>query len=435
MINEVSNKRVLIISHNCLSLTGSNGRTLRNYLQGWPKDKLAQLYIHPEVPDFDICERYFCVSDSDVMRSIIKRVEAGHAVDNIVSRTNKDNTKASAKRAKNSFMFILREMAWNSRLWSTSSMWKWIDDFQPEAILFQAGDAGFLFRLAADIASRYQIPVILYNTEGYYFKKVSYLQENSLSRLVYPCLHRYFCRQYRKLIQKTTLSIYNCDMLANDYEKAFHHKHAVVLNSSEFAENDFVPSKEKEHHIVYAGNVGVGRHKSIIAFAETAHKIDPSISIDVFASIKDDVVKQEMERCSGINLQGFVTYAELQIILKKAEYLLHVENFDAFYCEDLKYAFSTKIADSLATGNCLIVYAPASIAVSQYLQGKDAAVLIAGEDELEEKLKAIFYDQAKREKMGENGRKLALQNHSINQNRNRFQEYLREAIDNEGSAS
>ena len=435
MINRVRNKRILIISHNCFSLTGSNGRTLRNYLQGWPKDKLAQLYIHSENPDFEICERYFCISDSEVIHSIIKRVDAGHTVECNLLRQHEDKKKASVKRAKNSLMVFLREMVWNSRLWKTSGMWKWIDDFRPEAILFQAGDAGFLFRLTADIATKYQIPVVLYNTEGKKKKKVSYLNETPLTNLMYPCLHKYFCRQYQNLMKKTSLSIYNCDMLADDYERAFHHNHAVVMNSSEFAGNDFVPSEDKKHHIVYAGNVGGGRYKSIISFAEAAHRVDPGIHIDVYANVKDKVVKREMEQCTGINLQGFMTYTELQRILKQAEYLLHVENFEPFFCEDLKYAFSTKIADSLATGNCLIVYAPASIAVSQYLQGKDAAVLISSEVELAEKLENIFNDPVAREKIGENGRQLALQNHSIRQNSERFQEYLSEAINNEGFTS
>jgi hypothetical protein len=114
---------------------------------------------------------------------------------------------------------------------------------------------------------------------------------------------------------------------------------------------------------------------------------------------------------------------------------LHVENFEPFYCEDLKYAFSTKIADSLATGNCLIVFAPASIAVCKYLKGKDAAVLILGEDELVLKLKEIFDNRIMREKIAEKGRQLALQNHSINQNRANFQAHLSEVITDEDFTS
>ena len=64
-------KKLLVISHNCFSKTGSNGRTLANYLKGWPKEKIAQIYIHPESPDFDICSQYYCISDKDVLKSIL----------------------------------------------------------------------------------------------------------------------------------------------------------------------------------------------------------------------------------------------------------------------------------------------------------------------------------------------------------------------------
>ena len=65
-MNNENKKRLLVIGHNCFSRTGSNGRTLANFLKGWPKEKLAQLYIHVEQPDFEICENYFCITDSQV---------------------------------------------------------------------------------------------------------------------------------------------------------------------------------------------------------------------------------------------------------------------------------------------------------------------------------------------------------------------------------
>lgn len=427
-------KRLLIISHNCLSKTGSNGRTLRNYLLGWPKEKIAQLYIHPETPDFDVCENYFCINDSNIMLSIIKRTAAGNKIDSNVQINNWSNSNSSPKRKKNSILFLLREVAWNSKLWNSCRLNEWLDNYQPEAILFQAGDAGFLFRLTYNIAEHFSVPVILYNTEGYYFKKKSHLKDNSITALFYPLWHHYFCCQYRKLIKKAALSIYNCDMLADDYQKAFHHKSEVIMNSSEFTDRELNGDIEQTHHIVYAGNVEVGRHESIIAFAEEAHRLDGKMYVDVYANVKDEKIKQKLEQCQGVRLHGFIPYNELQQIIQRAEYLLHVENFAPFYCEDLKYAFSTKIADSLATGNCLIVYAPANIAVCQYLTGRDAAILISNKDDLPSKLEQILNDHVMRKNVRENGRKLALQNHSINQNRMRFQEKLSEVICDEGTS-
>ena len=50
--------RLLIISNECLSSVSSNGRTLRNLLIGWPKEKLAQFHIRRTAPDHSVCDRF-----------------------------------------------------------------------------------------------------------------------------------------------------------------------------------------------------------------------------------------------------------------------------------------------------------------------------------------------------------------------------------------
>ena len=45
-------RKILIISHNCLSLSGSNGRTMRNLLYNIADVDFAQFYICPEKPDY-----------------------------------------------------------------------------------------------------------------------------------------------------------------------------------------------------------------------------------------------------------------------------------------------------------------------------------------------------------------------------------------------
>ena len=112
-------KKLLIISHNCLSKTGSNGRTLANYLQGWPKDKIAQFYIHSEVPDFNICEQYYCMTDASIVKSILKRIPAGYKVekDTMQRSTSCASVTPVKAKKKNSIVFSLREAAWKSKLW------------------------------------------------------------------------------------------------------------------------------------------------------------------------------------------------------------------------------------------------------------------------------------------------------------------------------
>ena len=115
-------KKLLLISHNCLSRTGSNGRTLGNYLYGWDSECLAQLYIHPEAPDFSVCKNFFCISDSDIVRSILKRKQAGKIIDRTPENVNKSQKTTFNVTKKNSIIFLLREIAWNSPFWKRSTL-------------------------------------------------------------------------------------------------------------------------------------------------------------------------------------------------------------------------------------------------------------------------------------------------------------------------
>ena len=417
-------KRLLVISHNCFSQTGSNGRTLANYLTGWPKESIAQFYIHAEQPDFNICNQYFCMTDSSVLRSIINRKPAGYIVDD--KDTNINTVKAvgqyKKKIIKNSLFFHFRELIWESCFWNSIGFEQWVENFSPEVILVQAGDAGFLFTIAVSISKKYQAPIVIYNTEGYYFKKVSYLSENMVSRPFYRCLNRKFKKSYDKLVHASKAEVYNCDMLRDNYKNIFHNDSRVIMNTSEFTEEDVTIDKKKQ--IIYAGNLGVGRHKSLIEFADALQTVAPDMVVDVYGKAPDDTIKAELKSCSGIKLHDFIPYEELKQKLRESRYLLHVESFASFYKEDLKYAFSTKIADSLAVGSCLFVYAPENKAVIRYLEGKEAAVLITDPKKLEEQISRVLNDDTLSQTYAETGRILAMENHNIKKNRAEFQSVL-----------
>lgn len=418
-------KKLLIISHNCLSKTGSNGRTLSNYLGGWPKNKIAQLYLHAEQPDFGICEEYFCITDSSVAKSILKRKPAGYVVkDAVPIGMEKETNSPPRSVSKNSLVYLAREFAWRSKLWNSNDLDTWVEFVQPEIILVQAGDAGFLFEMALNISQRFSAPIVVYNTEGYYFKKESYLQENKFSALFYPSLNYCFKKSYEKLIKEAKVEIYNCDLLCNDYEKVFQGKRYVIMNTSEFTEEDICGTKKEQ--IIYAGNLGLFRHQSLIEFANALQKVLPQMVVDVYGRAPDENAQAEMESCPGIQLHGFIPYEELKQKLRESKYLLHVESFDPFYREDLKYAFSTKIADSLAAGACLFVYAPDNMAVIQYLKGKKAAVLITNHSDLETEIGRVLADTSVSKTYAHNGRILAEQNHNIQTNRKAFQKLLLE---------
>ena len=114
--------------------------------------------------------------------------------------------------------------------------------------------------------------------------------------------------------------------------------------------------------------------------------------------------------------------------MSDSDLLVHVENFSDFYRKDLQYAFSTKIADSLAMGVGFLLYAPPEVACSKYLKDNKAAFVVSDKDELFKTLKTLTENPEECRRYSQTARNLAEKNHNFTNNANRFQEVLREVV-------
>ena len=141
--------RLLVIGNCCLSDSTSNGRTLKNFLIGWPKDKLAQFCIRFEKPDYSVCDNYYCVSDRDALNAFkFKGAKNGTAIPSeeknekaYTQNPTQTTSDANAKKiSRNAFSAYLREIIWSSKRWRGKYFDKLVADFHPEVILLQVGD-------------------------------------------------------------------------------------------------------------------------------------------------------------------------------------------------------------------------------------------------------------------------------------------------------
>ena len=107
--------------------------------------------------------------------------------------------------------------------------------------------------------------------------------------------------------------------------------------------------------------------------------------------------------------------------------MLHTEAFDPESVDAVRYSVSTKIADCLASGICLVAYGPREVASMAYLAEHEAAVVIDGPDGLEAGLRAAFTDGALRQRTAESGLRLAAENHGAEKNRAEVKRILERA--------
>ena len=430
--------RLLIVSNCCLSNSTSNGRTLKNFLIGWPKDKLAQFCIHFDDPDYSMCSNYYRVSDRDALNAFkLKGVKSG-VVDpeqNRIAENSRNVTSTNSsdekKVGRNAFSAYIREIVWDSKKWKGDYFDNWIKEFNPEVVLLQAGDNGFLCRICLEISNMYNIPIVIYNSESYYFKNFDHMRSSGWKKLFFPIFKRRFRKDFKRLMAKAHSAIYCCDMLTEDYRMVFDTPGVTIYTATEVKPCDKSDVAPHTFKISYLGNLGVGRSDGLITIANALQSISPDLRLDIYGKIHNDSIKNAFDSCPGINYKGFVSYDQVKDVMRDSDVLVHTENFSDYYRKDLKYAFSTKIADSLASGTCFLLYAPAEIAASQYLIRNNAAYVVSDENELKEMLERLINDPESRNKYLTKAKELVETNHVYSKNSKTFQKILKDAVSGE----
>jgi len=416
-------KKILVISNNCFSLENSNGRTLANMLYGWPKDCIAQFYIHNELPDFDICHNYFKVTDKEALFSLFIGPVNGKVKNPIYANSIAHKNK-SLKKFKSPFSLIIRNIIWNLRFWRGKDFNNWLDSFNPDIVLLQAGDCTFMLKLARDIAIERNIPLIIYNSEGHYFIKNNYLTSGKLSKCLYPV----FMKNYRKHLEETMAYashiIYSCEQLKNDFDAVFNKPSSVIYTASKIKSEKYEHKDNKQLKISYLGNLTWGRHESLIEIANIIKELNPELSIDIYGQCSSSTIYEALVNSDAVNYRGFVPYDKVLDILYESDILLHVENFSESYLEDVKYGFSTKIADSLMSGRCFFLYAPKSLACSQYMLKYNPDCFASNKEELKIKLSKLIFNKDARINCALKSLNIAKQNHSIEAVQSQFKKII-----------
>ena len=418
--------RVLVISHNCFSKTDSNGRTLSHFFSGWPKDRLAQFYIQDADPDFAVCDKYFRVTDAQAVAAWWGKRGGGVVAPLDAEPVSSSSASSSRRPRRNALTMMARNAVWNGGAWKRSGFYAWADAFAPQAVLLQAGDNAFMFALARKAAARYGVPLLIYNSEGYYFKKFDYFRAKGPAHWCYPVFRWGFCREFRRTQRCAAYNFYICDDLRLAYEREFDTPAVTLYTASDCPVA--VPQPHEGFVVSYLGNLGLGRHEGLVAIAETLQGISKDYRLDVYGKIPNDAVGDALAACDGICYRGFLDYEGVVTAMGESDLLVHTESFDPFYTEDLRFAFSTKIADSLACGRCFLLYAPATLACYRYLNENSLAYTVDTLEDLTATLRLLAQDPAARERYVANARQAARERHSVEVNRMTFAAIITETV-------
>ncbi len=424
-------RRLLVLSNNSFSTTDSNGRTLGGLLKGWPMDCIAQFCISTDGVDPEVCTNYFCVSDGDVVRSTLtftpsrgRRLDRGECV-NFNRRGGRKRFRKTAAR------MLARNAMWWAGLWRGRQFWRWIDSFKPEVVLLQSGDSWFMHHLALKIERETGARLAVFNTEAMALIDGDWLDVHDsggvVERLLFPLYKGVYRRYFDRFMRHCRLCVYGNERLARDYAGIFD-SNGGRTDLVIYATSDIVAQQgdagNRKPVFSYLGNLGLDRPKALVEVGKTLQSLSPEYVLDVYGTPYTEAEERLLNSSRGVTLHRRVDYDEVKKIMAKSDFLFHVEHDSPGLTDTLRYGFSTKIADSLASGRVFVLYGPRDTAAADYITDNEAGIVASTPQELGERLMECISDPGLYDRIVDNALRFAAFNHDPGVNATRLQQAI-----------
>lgn len=425
--------RVLVISHNVFSSSGNMGKTMMHMLAGISPNNLAQLYFHQEIPTRRCCLHYFRMTDSDILHSLFSRKTEFRAfgasdIDESITQSRTDTGHLAKiyqfSRRRTPLIYFLRDTMWRFGKWKTKALLEWGRAFAPNVIFLAAGDYAFPYRIAIWLSDLLHIPIVMWCADDFYIEPLKhglFLRRIQCQRLV---------KLARKVIRRGRAVVTISDMMQRDYARLFRVPTKSIRISS--AINHYSLSTDSRSGVVYVGNLGINR---IVPLTELGRALKAAAitgfeTINVYSGERNSSILQQINKENGLTYCGCISEQGVERLLGTSKFIIFVEAFDDDSICRTKYSLSTKIAESLRSGACILAYGPSEIASINYLRQYHAACILEKAEELPNAIRYLCEEANEYSHYTLCAQSLAKRFHSADVNEECLRNILIEAISN-----
>lgn len=375
--------RILLITDEVWNDETHGNNVLSNWFEGFNAE-FANIYCSPGQPLNNCCKKYFQITDSMMVKSLVSGKKAGKAfnLDNFLVDKNafegeKENKKLYSflKSITTESLRAIRELIWNYGKYDIEALRKFIDDFQPD-IIFSPRKASIkilrLEKLVFDIA---KVPIIAFTGDAEYSMKLFKISP------VFWIKKLILRKKFRQMMPNYSLYYTLSDEQKVEYISEFGDKFKILRKCGDFTDGSIVKKEvNKPIKIVYAGKLYSNRWKTLAEIARALKIINESetkMILEIYT--KDKVTKRQAKLLDdGVSsfIKGPVSPVDLKAIYEKCDIALHVESFDLKNRLLTRVSFSTKIVDCLASGCAVMVVSWDQHSGYTYLKKEDAAFTI-----------------------------------------------------------
>ncbi len=376
--------KVLVLS---IPPWNNTSNTFSDLFSGWDKDALANVYCRDGKPTSDVCDKYFCINEAAVIKSILKRnLKTGC----VTERTEETKNLGSGKSPKHSeILSLVRDILWKLGRWNTKELKEFIKDFDPDVILFPIEGYCHFNNIARTV-------VKLTGKKG-----IGFLWDDNFTYKPHPSSLSFLLRRFfvRRNVKKTVAV---CDKIfainskmQKEIKEVFGRDSVIITKGVEQSVTADVRERSFPIRLCYAGKLIIGRDKTLALLSKAikeVNKEEKKFELSVYTQTALSDEQKNSLNISGDVLKGAVPREELKKIYKETDLLVFAEALSGKDKYAARLSFSTKITDYLSSGKAIFAIAPRDIAPTETLSQNGTAIIAENSDEIVKTLRFIASD-------------------------------------------
>ncbi len=433
-MNDITFPKVLVIGINAWREDGI-AHTLMDIFRCWDPDKLALVYTRADLPNTTVCNRYFQISESQIIKSVLKPwMRVGHTVKNTPDVASQSEIQAEheryskAHKKSSDLLPILREIVWKFGKWKSPDLKKFITDFNPDIIFIPIYPTAYMGRI-----QRYVVKLTGKPTVGY-------LADDNYSydscKNIWNYLHRFWLRHHvGPLVRGTKEMFVIVEKEKEDTDQRFGTNSKILTKSIDFSNKSY---QHKELHnpikFVYTGSLIIGRDKTLALLADAINEINSNgvVRSELYIYSQTDPnekIKRRLNNGSSY-FCGIISREQVLEELRNADIVVFAEALNGKEANVAKLSFSTKITDYISNGKCVLAIGKDNIAPIDYFKKNDAAIIANDADEILSAVKQIVEHPGIIDKYGEKAFNAAMRNHEKSMINQRFINTMMSVVSN-----
>lgn len=408
--------RILVVSCSPWRNDNNIGNTYTNIFKGIEDIEIAHICCGGGRPDTDFVKYHLHISEKNILKNLINpKHKCCHTI-----KANRRDKKTATKGSKiYDFMrthrlqlfFLLRDLIWIFKNWICDDLKNFVDDFKPDLIFAQFLDRSYLNEMLLFLKDYTKLPLVVYAWDDVYT-----LKQFSLSP--YFWINRLLQRKkLRKIVKLSSLMYVISEKQKIEYDKAFGSNCKILYKGYDFAKRPPYEIKNQPLKLVFSGNIGTGRYKTLEMIASALREINKdkvrAILYIYTATPFNYLMKRSLDYPESVRIMGFVSSEEIAIIQKEADILIHAESFDLKQRLKVRLSFSTKLVDYFYSARCIFAVGSRNLASIDYLSRNHGAVIAYKKSEIRYKLHRLINSPNAIKKYARKAWECGLNNHQI----------------------